>query len=107
LQSAVIKISHPNNSGMQFDQVSRNYIPAFFVHTISAEMNGKPLLSVETNFSMSENPIVRVDFHSKDIDQSALSVFIEDSKGEKYEKTTIASTGVESAIVQEKASSSN
>jgi len=45
---AVIKISHPNNSGMQFDQVSRNYIPAFFVHTIGAELNGKPLMSVDT-----------------------------------------------------------
>lgn len=91
LQSAIIKISHPNNSGMQFDQVSRNYIPAFYVHTIVAELNGKPLIKVDTNFSMSENPIVRVDFESKTVAQGELSVYAIDSKGDKYEKTaTIA-----------------
>jgi len=83
LQSATIKISHPNNSGMQFDQISRNYIPAFFVHTIAAEMNGKPLLTVETNFSLSENPIVRLDFHSEKTEQSDLSVYAIDSNGDR------------------------
>jgi len=87
LQSAVIKISHPNNSGMQFDQVSRNYIPAYFVHTIAAEMNGKPLLKVETNFSLSENPVVRLDFHSQSLDKDELHVYVVDSEGDIYEKT--------------------
>ena len=54
LASATIKISHPNNSGMQFDQISRNYIPAFFVERIEATVDGRPLLAVETNFSLSE-----------------------------------------------------
>lgn len=85
--SAVIKISHPNNSGMQFDQISRNYIPAFFVHTIGAEINGKPLLSVETNFSMSENPVVRLEFSPQDAD-GELRVFSVDSKGGESEKIT-------------------
>ena len=60
LNEAVIKISHPNNSGMQFDQVSRHYIPAWFVDTIEAEVDGRPLFSVKTNFSMSENPVVHL-----------------------------------------------
>jgi len=83
---AVIKISHPNNSGMQFDQVSRNYIPAFFVHTIGAEINGRPLLNVETNFSLSENPVVRLNF-SPEIDHSKITAFALDSKGNRYEKS--------------------
>ena len=86
----VIKISHPNNSGMQFDQVSRNYIPAFFVHTIAAELNGKPLINVETNFSLSENPVVRFNFTpSPGLTQSAVAmlVYATDSKGNRYEKS--------------------
>lgn len=83
--SAVIKISHPNNSGMQFDQVSRNYIPAFFVHTIVAELDGKPLLDVETNFSLSENPVIRLNF-SPDTALGNLQVHAVDSKGNRYQK---------------------
>lgn len=87
---AVIKISHPNNSGMQFDQISRNYIPAFFVHTIAAELNGKPLIDVETNFSMSENPVVRLNFRpnpGSTRSANSMIVYAEDSKGNRYEKS--------------------
>ncbi|OED38114.1 quinoprotein dehydrogenase-associated SoxYZ-like carrier [Chromatiales bacterium (ex Bugula neritina AB1)] len=83
--SAVIKISHPNNSGMQFDQISRNYIPAFFVHTIVAELDGKPLLDIETNFSLSENPVIRLNF-SPETTQKNLLVYAVDSKGNRYQK---------------------
>lgn len=83
MSEAVIKISHPNNSGMQFDQISRNYIPAFFVNTITAKLDGVDVLDVETNFSMSENPVVRVAFlHS--VAASSLTVTAKDSKGNTY-----------------------
>ena len=89
---AVIKISHPNNSGMQFDQVSRNYIPAFFVHKIVAEFNGEQLIVVETNFSMSENPVVRLNFKprpgsAQPASVNEISVYAEDSKGNHYQKS--------------------
>jgi len=84
---AVIKISHPNNSGMQFDQISRNYIPAFFVNTISAQLDGIPVMNVETNFSMSENPVVRLTF-GPEVQGQTLKVVAVDSKGNQYEKTT-------------------
>ena len=86
---AVIKISHPNNSGMQFDQISRNYIPAFYVHSIAAELGGRQLIEVETNFSMSENPVVRLNFKpGGELPGSAaqMRVYAEDSKGNRYEK---------------------
>lgn len=84
---AVIKISHPNNSGMQFDQVSRNYIPAFYVNTIKAELDDVEVMSVETNFSMSENPVVRVAFRP-DVSASKLNVIAVDSKGNEYARQT-------------------
>lgn len=83
---AVIKISHPNNSGMQFDQVSRNYIPAFYVNHIRADLDGVPLLDVETNFSMSENPVIRLAFE-KGQAASQLEVVARDSKGNEYRKS--------------------
>lgn len=87
---AVIKISHPNNSGMQFDQISRNYIPAFFVQNISAEIDGQSLIDVETNFSLSENPVLRLSFKS-DLgtlqSASTMRVYAIDSKGNRYEKS--------------------
>ena len=89
---AVIKISHPNNSGMQFDQISRTYIPAFFVHKIAAELNGEQLIDVETNFSLSENPVVRLNFKprpetAKSASATEIRVFAEDSKGSRYQKS--------------------
>ena len=81
---ATIKISHPNNSGMQFDQISRHYIPAFYVHSIVAEVNGEELLNIETNFSMSENPVVRFQFAQADAAEK-FSVYAVDSNNNRYE----------------------
>jgi len=86
LSEATIKISHPNNSGMQFDQISRNYIPAFYVNKIGAAFNGKELMVIETNFSMSENPTIRLAFNA-DEELADLSVYAIDSKGNRYEKS--------------------
>lgn len=86
LSEATIKISHPNNSGMQFDQISRNYIPAFYVNKIGAAFNGKELMVVETNFSMSENPTIRLAFNADEAFED-LSVYAIDSKGNRYEKS--------------------
>lgn len=86
---AIIKISHPNNSGMQFDQISRNYIPAYFVNKITAKLDGVDVLDIETNFSMSENPVVRVAF-GDDGDASSLDVVAVDSKGNVYNHTAEA-----------------
>lgn len=86
MTEAEIKISHPNNSGMQFDQVSRTYIPAFYVHTIGASLGGKEVIKVDTNFSMSENPTVRFRFlPSEGVDE--MKVYAVDSKENRYEES--------------------
>jgi len=81
---AVIKISHPNNSGMQFDQISRNYIPAYIVNTITAQLDNVDVMNIETNFSMSENPVVRIAFDSEATVATNLKVIARDSKGNVY-----------------------
>lgn len=57
-----VQINHPNNTGMQFDQLSRIYIPAFFIHTIGVKYDDREIIKLETNFSLSENPTLRFDF---------------------------------------------
>jgi len=85
MAEAEIKISHPNNSGMQFDQISRTYIPAFYVHTIGASLGDKEIIKVDTNFSMSENPTVRFRFLPESgVDK--MKVYAVDSKENRYEK---------------------
>ncbi len=87
---AVVRISHPNSSGMQFDQISRTYIPAFYVNEIEAEVDGEPLFDIETNFSMSENPTVRLRWRTEAA-PGALEAWATDSKGNRYDASANAS----------------
>jgi len=49
-------ISHPNNSGLQMDQVTRNYIPADFVQNLDVIYNGNSVFRLESDVSISEDP---------------------------------------------------
>jgi sulfur-oxidizing protein SoxY len=59
---AQLMISHPNNSGLQMDQLTRHYIPARFVRRIDVTYSGKLILSADVDFSISENPNFRFYF---------------------------------------------
>jgi sulfur-oxidizing protein SoxY len=77
-------IRHPNFTGMQMDQVTRNYVPADFVETVTITHDGKPVLSIEGNISLSENPAF--DFWLKPNTEGVLRVNAEDSNGRKFER---------------------
>ena len=51
-------ISHPNYTGLQIDQLSRNWIPPHYVQTIEARFAGRPVLAVDADISLSENPSI-------------------------------------------------
>ena len=59
LREAQIMIRHPNNSGLQMDQVTRLYIPAYFVHSVKIWQGEELLLAVEGSISISEDPNIR------------------------------------------------
>src|ERR1700730_7939768 len=59
LREAQIMIRHPNNSGLQMDQVTRLYLPAFFVHSLKVWQGGDLLLAMEGSISISEDPNIR------------------------------------------------
>jgi sulfur-oxidizing protein SoxY len=56
---AQLMVSHPNNSGLAMDQSTRQYTPAHFVRKLDISYAGKPVLSAELDFAISENPNFR------------------------------------------------
>lgn len=61
-QQAQIMIRHPNNSGLQMDQVTHYYIPAFFVNELKVWQGNDLVLAMTGGISISENPTVRFTF---------------------------------------------
>lgn len=57
-----IMISHPNNSGLQMNQLTRHYIPAHYIEKIRVSYGGQNLLTVEGDISLSENPSIHFYF---------------------------------------------
>jgi sulfur-oxidizing protein SoxY len=58
-REAQIMIGHPNNSGLQMDQVTHLYIPAFFIDELHLWQDNSPVLSMEGGISISEDPNIR------------------------------------------------
>src|SRR5262245_50611649 len=58
-REAQIMMRHPNNSGLQRDQVSLLYIPAHFVDELRVWQGDALVLSMEAGISISEDPNLR------------------------------------------------
>src|SRR5216684_2183765 len=59
-----IMIGHPNNSGLQMDQATQLYIPAFFVNELRLWQDDSPVLTMEGGISISEDPNIRFTYVS-------------------------------------------
>jgi sulfur-oxidizing protein SoxY len=58
-REAQIMIGHPNNSGLQMDQVTMLYVPAFFVNELRLWQDDSLVLAMEGGISISEDPNIR------------------------------------------------
>jgi sulfur-oxidizing protein SoxY len=74
-------ISHPNFSGLQFNQLTRAEIPAHFVNYIKIEQDNELIIEAYPDISMSEDPSIT--FHFLD-SGSPLKVTVEDSEGKNF-----------------------
>ncbi len=63
-REAQIKIRHPNNSGLQMNQITHLYIPAFFVNDLKIWQGKELLLAMKGGISISENPSIRFDYQA-------------------------------------------
>lgn len=82
---AKLLIKHPNSSGLQFDQISRNYIPADYVRNIEVSYKDAPLFKVVTDISISEDPAISFGF-TPDEGKGAMEVKVTDSRGRHFDK---------------------
>jgi sulfur-oxidizing protein SoxY len=63
-REAQIMIGHPNNSGLQMDQLTQLYIPAFFINSLQLWQDDSPVLAMEGGISISEDPNLRFTYVS-------------------------------------------
>jgi len=59
-----VMLRHPNNSGMQMDQVTRLYIPPLFVDELKLWQGDDLIFSLEGGISISEDPNFRVTYRN-------------------------------------------
>lgn len=59
---AKLLISHPNNSGLQVDQLTHYYIPADFMQTLKVTYNGQLVFKLESDIAISEDPTFNFKF---------------------------------------------
>jgi sulfur-oxidizing protein SoxY len=71
-------ISHPNFTGMQMDQVTRNFTPARFVQEVRVRTGDRLVLDLEADISLSEDPSITFGLASGG-DPGAVTVEVRDS----------------------------
>ena len=60
--TAHLLISHPNNNGMQMDQVTRHFTPARYIQDVTVRYGDDLVLSVAADISLSEDPVITFGF---------------------------------------------
>jgi sulfur-oxidizing protein SoxY len=83
---AQLMISHPNDSGLVMDQLSRQYTPPHFVRRIDVSVGGRQVLSADLDFSISENPNLRFYFVPRD-DGGTMEAVVVDSNELRFQQT--------------------
>lgn len=59
---AHLLISHPNNNGMQVDQVTHLFVPPRYIQDITVSYGDALVLRIEADISLSEDPVITFGF---------------------------------------------
>jgi sulfur-oxidizing protein SoxY len=62
LPEAQLMLRHPQNSGLQMDQLTRLYIPPFFIDNLKIWQGNDLVLTVDGGISISEDPNIRFNY---------------------------------------------
>lgn len=82
-----LMIKHPNTSGLAIDQITHLSDPPRFIRRVEVTYAGKPIMSADVDFSVSENPNFRFYFTPRTNGQ--LAAVAEDSNDVVF-KTSLA-----------------
>jgi sulfur-oxidizing protein SoxY len=63
-QEAQVQIRHPNYSGLQMDQLTRLYTPAWFVESVTVSQGARTLFRVDGSIGISEDPTFRFSYRA-------------------------------------------
>ncbi|ACA20047.1 Sulphur oxidation protein SoxZ [Methylobacterium sp. 4-46] len=85
---AQVQVRHPNYSGLQMDQVTRLYTPAWFVETLSVRQGETPLFTLTGGISVSEDPTFRFTFAGNG---EPVTVVAKDTEGRTFTQSFPAS----------------
>jgi sulfur-oxidizing protein SoxY len=62
LPEAQIMLRHPQNSGLQMDQLTRLYVPPFFIDTLKIWQGDDLVMAMEGGIAISEDPNIRFNY---------------------------------------------
>jgi sulfur-oxidizing protein SoxY len=79
---ALLMVRHPNNSGLQMDQVTRLYTPARYIEKLAVYQGPDLVFSMAAGISISEDPNFRFTF--KPNGAKMFRVEAEDTAGKKF-----------------------
>ncbi len=82
-----LKISHPNITGMQKNQVTHLYMPAHYVRTVNVKLDDELIFSADMGISISENPTFEFYLRPQDKEAKLVAEVI-DSKENRFSKET-------------------
>lgn len=81
---AQVQIRHPNFSGLQMDEATRGYTPAWFVREVQVTQGGRLLLGMEGGISISEDPTFRFSYRPS---AEPVTVRGADTEGKVFSRT--------------------
>ena len=81
LNQAEFLISHPNFSGLQFNQLTRSEIPAHFVNSVVVKQDDEIIFEASPDISLSEDPSFIFNYRDSG---GPLVVEVEDSDGQRF-----------------------
>ena len=84
---AQLMVRHPNRTGMAMNQITRNYATAYFIRKVEVTYAGKPVMTANVNFSISENPNFR--FYFVPNGSGELKARIEDTKNKQFDGVAV------------------
>jgi sulfur-oxidizing protein SoxY len=64
LPEAQIMLRHPQNSGLQMDQLTRLYVPPFFIDNLKIWQGDDLVVAMEGGIAISEDPNIRFNYRS-------------------------------------------
>ncbi|MGO9389227.1 quinoprotein dehydrogenase-associated SoxYZ-like carrier [Rhodoblastus sp.] len=91
MAEAQAMIRHPNYSGMQMDQITRMYTPAWYVTSVRVLQGEEELFSMENGISLSEDPTIRFSYAANG---KPVRIEARDSRGGEFSQSFASDGGV-------------